>query len=276
MSGLRVNWDKAKVGHGNWKSQFLDALYVNGGDDDDEEGEPKEVTVMDYVMHGLTLPWKIIFSIIPPTDFCGGWVCFVSSLIAIGVVTAFIGDLASLFGCALGSPDQLTAITFVALGTSLPDTFASKSAAVQDPSADASIGNVTGSNSVNVFLGLGLPWMIGAFYWSGGRTSEWETKYVSGPCESKKGWLGDLDSIDNNDAVFVVEAGTLAYSVIVFSSCAIVAIALLYIRRVTKSINGELGGPKEMKIATSIFLVGLWFVYIGMSAIKIFDEKDKD
>ena len=31
-------------------------------------------------------------------------------------------------------------------------------AARQDRYADASIGNVTGSNSVNVFLGIGLPW----------------------------------------------------------------------------------------------------------------------
>ena len=53
---------------------------------------------------------------------------------------------------------QVTAITFVALGTSLPDTFASKAAAVNEPTADNSIGNITGSNSVNVFLGLGLPW----------------------------------------------------------------------------------------------------------------------
>ena len=30
--------------------------------------------------------------------------------------------------------------------------------------ADAAIGNVTGSNSVNVFLGLGLPWVISAMY----------------------------------------------------------------------------------------------------------------
>jgi len=30
--------------------------------------------------------------------------------------------------------------------------------------ADAAVGNVTGSNSVNVFLGLGLPWVISAVY----------------------------------------------------------------------------------------------------------------
>jgi len=58
----------------------------------------------------------------------------------------------------------VTAITFVALGTSLPDTFASKTAAIGDPIVDSSIGNATGSNSVNVFLGLGLPWTIAAIY----------------------------------------------------------------------------------------------------------------
>lgn len=36
------------------------------------------------------------------------------------------------------------------------DTFASKVAAIQDQYADASIGNVTGSNAVNVFLGIGV------------------------------------------------------------------------------------------------------------------------
>ena len=50
------------------------------------------------------------------------------------------------------------------MGTSLPDLFASKTAAVQERHADNSVGNVTGSNSVNVFLGLGLPWSIAAIY----------------------------------------------------------------------------------------------------------------
>jgi solute carrier family 8 (sodium/calcium exchanger) len=34
------------------------------------------------------------------------------------------------------------------------DTFASKVAAIEDDTADASVGNVTGSNAVNVFLGM--------------------------------------------------------------------------------------------------------------------------
>ena len=84
----------------------------------------------------------------------------------IGLLTALIGDLATHMGCCMGLLPSVTAITFVALGTSLPDTFASKSAAAHEPYADASIVNVTGSNSVNVFLGLGLPWAAASMYWS--------------------------------------------------------------------------------------------------------------
>ena len=42
----------------------------------------------------------------------------------------------------------------------MPDLFASKTAAIAEETADDSVGNVTGSNSVNVFLGLGLPWLM--------------------------------------------------------------------------------------------------------------------
>ena len=44
------------------------------------------------------------------------------------------------------------------------DTFASKVAAIQDSTADNSVGNVTGSNAVNVFLGIGVAWSIAAIY----------------------------------------------------------------------------------------------------------------
>ena len=55
----------------------------------------------------------------------------------------------------------------------MPDLFASRVAAQEDPTADASIVNVTGSNSVNVFLGLGLPWTLASIYWetAGKRTT---------------------------------------------------------------------------------------------------------
>ncbi len=55
-------------------------------------------------------------------DIWDGYVTFVVSIIGIGVLTAFIGDLASHLGCTVGLKDSVTAIAFVALGTSVPGT----------------------------------------------------------------------------------------------------------------------------------------------------------
>jgi solute carrier family 8 (sodium/calcium exchanger) len=263
MSALAVNWDKAKVGHSNWRDQFIEAIYVNGGQEDDaeldEDEEPPKPTVLDWIMHIICLPWKLLFALIPPTDYCSGWVCFGCSLAMIGLVTAIIGDLASLFGCCMGLPDEVTAITFVALGTSLPDTFASKTAAMQDPYADASVGNVTGSNAVNVFLGLGLPWMVGSIYWSVGNPSaEWISKYSQDP----------EVPLDYRGGAFVVKAGTLGFSVAVFVGCAAVCLIMLMVRRYT--CQGELGGPRLPKYLSCAFSVSLWLIYISLSSWKTF------
>ena len=53
------------------------------------------------------------------------------------MITALIGDLAAHMGCCMGLQPSITAITFVALGTSLPDTFASMAAAQSEEHADA-------------------------------------------------------------------------------------------------------------------------------------------
>ena len=57
------------------------------------------------------------------TDYWNGWACFTCSIIVIGILTGYIGDLASHFGCTIGLKDSVTAITFVALGTSVPGEF---------------------------------------------------------------------------------------------------------------------------------------------------------
>merc|ERR1719458_1131163 len=162
------------VGASSWKDQFLDAFTVQAGDDEEEEegeggeegeGEEKMPTCGDYIMHFLTLFWKVLFATIPPAGMGAGWPCFVISIAMIGVCTAVIGDVASHLGCFIYLKDSVNAIAFVALGTSIPDTFASKTAAIGDDSADNSVGNVTGSNAVNVFLGIGIAWSIAAIYW---------------------------------------------------------------------------------------------------------------
>jgi len=256
-SMMANKWSKSQVGHHNWATQFKDAFYVNGGGED--EDDPSPPTIADYVAHCITVPWKLLFALVPPTDFCGGWVCFFCSLVMIGIVTMLIGEMASLLGCVMCLPDDITAITFVALGTSLPDTFASKASAEQDPHADASVGNVTGSNCVNVFLGLGLPWMIAAFKWRATESDPvWDEKYQY---DEGLDWLGPKGS---RKIGFVVEAGSLGFSVAVFSSCAVITIGMLALRR--KFCGGELGGSARAKWGSVAVLIFLWLLYIGLSA----------
>lgn len=119
------------------------------------------------------------------------------------------------------------------------DTFASKVAATQDQYADACVGNVTGSNAVNVFLGIGVAWSVAAVYWK-----------VKGK-------------------VFRVDPGSLAFSVTLFTIFAFFSMGVLMLRR-RPSIGGELGGPRIPKILTSLLFFGLWFLYILFSSLEAY------
>jgi solute carrier family 8 (sodium/calcium exchanger) len=118
----------------------------------------------ESVFQFLLVFWKLLFAIVPPVKYGGGKPAFIIALTFIGIITGVVGTVAELVGCVLGMDPQITAITLVAIGTSLPDTFASMTAAKTSDNADSAVGNVTGSNSVNIFLGLGLPWVISAMY----------------------------------------------------------------------------------------------------------------
>jgi len=243
------NIDACRHGGADWVDQFWDAFCP-------DEGE-REQRMIIWALHLVALPWKLVFAFVPPPSLFHGWFCFYAALFLIGFVTAIISDLAELFGCLMGLPDILTAITFVALGTSMPDLFASLVAAKNDPTADASIVNVTGSNSVNVFLGIGLPWTIGSIYWVvNGRDQVWEDRYKS-----------IADQIDGNGAVFVVQSKNLGFTVLVFSGCAFVAIFVLLLRR--HAIGAELGGPLVLKISAGILFIGLWLGYVGIASWRV-------
>lgn len=274
---FELRMKKAQVGHVNYKSQFINALKPGGEEEEPEEGEEPAPPPgpMDWVMHIITVFWKLLFACIPPPDYCGGWLCFVIALIMIGVVTAFISDMAELLGCCMGCPASITAITFVALGTSLPDTFASKVAAEQDEYADASVGNVTGSNSVNVFLGIGLPWMIAAIYWNAtGITDDWKKKWV-GNVHVEAVYDKYKDKGTDTPGVFVVSKDGLGFSVLLFCILACSALGLLVVRRLTPSIGAELGGAPPIKIATSVFLVLCWLIFVvGYTAERMSDLND--
>merc|ERR1711872_512687 len=234
------------VGSSSWLDQFSEAFTVQADDDDEEEGEEGEEKMPscgDYIMHFLTLPWKLIFAFIPPTGIYDGYPTFVISIGMIGVCTAVIGDVAGHLGCFIYLKDCVNAIAFVALGTSVPDTFASKTAAIEDETADASVGNVTGSNAVNVFLGIGIAWTMAAIYW------------------------------EAQGEVFRVPVGSLGFSVTVFCIEAALAIGILLARR-HPAVGGELGGPKFFKTLSSAIFVFFWCFYVLISALEAYKVID--
>ncbi|XP_069137487.1 sodium/calcium exchanger 1-like isoform X4 [Argopecten irradians] len=222
----------------SWGAQFVSALTIEGSTD--EDGNDVDPTWVDYLLHFLTILWKVIGACVPPTKYLGAWPTFVLSLLYIGALTFLVEQLGHLIGCVIGLKTSVTGITIIALGTSLPDTFASRTAARQDEHADAAIGNVTGSNSVNVFLGLGLPWVLSTSY---GLATGTEYK---------------------------VPSGNLTQSVIIFTILGFLCIVLLILRR--KFVGGELGGSNAyVKWGTSILLLLFWCIYILLSSLKAYD-----
>merc|ERR1712008_264831 len=229
------------VGTSSWLDQFSEAFTVQADDDEEEgeEGEEKMPSCGDYIMHFLTLPWKLVFAFIPPTAIYEGYPTFVISIAFIGGCTAIIGDVAGHLGCFINLKDCVNAIAFVALGTSVPDTFASKTAAIEDETADASVGNVTGSNAVNVFLGIGIAWSMAAIYH------------------------------EANGNQFNVPVGSLGFSVTIFCIEALMAIAILMCRR-PPAVGGELGGPKSVKTITGAIFVFFLCFYVFISALEAY------
>ena len=96
---------------------------------------------------------------------------------------------------------------------------------------------MTGSNAVNVFLGIGIAWTLAAF-----------VNYFRGK-------------------QFEIDPGNLSYSVALFCICAAICCAVLMIRR---RFGGELGGPMIYKVMTAVLFVGLWLFYILMSSLEAY------
>ena len=215
-----------------------------GGDDGDagDDDGPGLHSFMDWFFYFYgVLPKFFIAVLCPPVSVANGWGTFVISLCWIAFYTALCADLASQMGCTVGLKDSVTAVTFVALGTSVPDTFASKIAAEQDPNADPAIGNVTGSNAVNVFLGIGLSWLLGSVY----------------------------QVVNNDKDGLEIPKSALGFSVLLFSIMSVVWFVVLTARRYI--IGGELGGSGPAKWGVMVLFVVMWFLFIILVALVEYD-----
>lgn len=239
-----------------------------------ENGEIEDVSCIKALLHFLSIGWKVLFSVItPPPNMLGGYATFLLALTWIGVVVYVVAEVAGLFGCITGFRSGFTAITFVAIGTSLPDTFASRTAAVNSKYADEAVGNITGSNCVNVFLGLGAPWLIATIY----NGSSKACKVCTAGIEEMKATHG----LTQQEAVWEclpfcghkVGAKGLTMSVILFLSTSTVGFIILILRRVF--VKGELGGASCSRYSTAFAFVFLWVIYVTIAGMDVYEVFNK-
>jgi Ca2+/Na+ antiporter len=63
-------------------------------------------------------------------------------------------------------PDSLMAVTFIAIGTSIPDAYTSV-IVVKQGMVDMGVSNIIGSNVFDLLIGLAFPWFIKSIFNNG-------------------------------------------------------------------------------------------------------------
>ncbi|XP_022155295.1 magnesium/proton exchanger isoform X1 [Momordica charantia] len=220
-----------------WKQQFADALSL-------ETLESRKLNNIHLRLARicwqlLLAPWRLLFAIVPPYHIAHGWLAFICSLIFISGIAYIVTKLTDLISCVSGINPYVIAFTALASGTSWPDLVASKIAAERQTTADSAIANITCSNSVNIYVGIGVPWLISTAY----------------------------NFAAYREPLRIKDAAGLSFSLLVFFSTSVGCIAVLVFRRVT--LGAELGGPRLWAWVTCIFFMLLWLIFIVLSSLKV-------
>lgn len=220
-----------------WKEQFVDALKLES---------PKSrklnntwLRLAKGFWQLLRAPWKLLFAFVPPCQIAHGWIAFMFSLAFISGIAYIVTRLTDLISCVTGIDPYVIAFTALAAGTSWPDLVASKIAAERQLTADSAIANITCSNSVNIYVGIGVPWLINTVY-----------NYFA-----------------YKEPLRIENAGGLSFSLLMFFATSVGCIGVLIYRRLI--LGGELGGPRLWAWITSIYLILLWLIFVVLSSLRV-------
>ncbi|XP_010545006.1 PREDICTED: magnesium/proton exchanger isoform X2 [Tarenaya hassleriana] len=220
-----------------WKQQFMDALVL-------ETAEARKVDsvllrIAKLFWQLILAPWRLLFAFVPPCHIAHGWVAFTCSLMFISGVAYIVTRFTDLISCVTGINPYVIAFTALAAGTSWPDLVASKIAAERQLTADSAIANITCSNSVNIYVGIGVPWLIDTVY-----------NYVA-----------------YKEPLYIQNATGLSFSLLMFFATSVGCIAVLVLRRLV--LGAELGGPRVWAWLTSVYFMLLWLVFVTLSSLKV-------
>ncbi|KAJ6879997.1 magnesium/proton exchanger isoform X1 [Populus alba x Populus x berolinensis] len=204
-----------------WKEQFVDALTLESLESRKLNSIHLRVARISWQL--ILAPWRLLFAFVPPYHFAHGWIAFIFSLLFISGIAYIVTKLTDIISCVTGINAYVIAFTALASGTSWPDLVASKIAAERQTTADSAIANITCSNSVNIYVGIGIPWLIDTAY----------------------------NFFMYNEPLRIQNAAGLSFSLLVFFCTSIGCIAVLVLRRLT--LKAELGGPR----------IWAWVTFVG-------------
>ncbi|KAB1226595.1 Magnesium/proton exchanger [Morella rubra] len=224
-----------------WKKQFTDALVFLGTVESTESRQLNNVylRLARIFWQSLLAPWRLLFAFVPPYTIAHGWIAFICSLVFISGIAYIVTELTDLIICVTGINAYVIAFTALASGTSWPDLVASKIAAERQTTADSAIANITCSNSVNIYVGIGIPWLIDTAY----------------------------NFFAYREPLRIQNAKGLSFSLLVFFCTSVGCIAVLVVRRLT--FGAELGGPRLWAWVTFVYFMSLWVIFIVLSSLKV-------
>ncbi|KAF8006741.1 hypothetical protein BT93_K0905 [Corymbia citriodora subsp. variegata] len=220
-----------------WKEQFVDALMLESAET--KKLDSTHVRALRMLWQSLLAPWRLLFASVPPCQIAHGWIAFICSLTFISGIAYVVTKLTDLISCVTGINAYVIAFTVLATGTSWPDLVASKIAAERQTTADSAIANITCSNSVNIYVGIGVPWLIDTAY----------------------------NFIVYREPLRIQNATGLSFSLVVLFCTSVGCISVLVLRRLT--LGAELGGPKPWAWLTSAYFMLLWLIFVVLSSLKV-------
>ncbi len=91
------------------------------------------------------------------------WLTFSMSILLIIVLSWALVESAVGFAGIVGIPEVIIALTILAAGTSVPDLLASLIVAKKGR-GDMAVSNAVGSNTFDILIALGLPWLVYILY----------------------------------------------------------------------------------------------------------------
>lgn len=120
---------------------------------DEETGEEESVRQCP------TEPMMFIIDLCMPTQET--WIISSFGVCSLWIAgfTYFMVDSATRVGCVIDVPITVMSLIVLAAGTSVPDMIASMAVA-REGHADMAAANAVGSNTFDILLGLGFPWLI--------------------------------------------------------------------------------------------------------------------